>query len=287
MSWHPGDLVSDTDLTAYERTILTQHAASDWQSRRQKTLEDWLWPILRSRGLAPERLRTRYVADSVLGSTSSSFTDYTSAASNGSASVIPLATVLATETDYLAIGSKQQFRGVSVRMLDNVTAVSSTMTLELWQDTWTDTTESDGTQVSGNGKPFSKGGAITWTVPGEWVLRTLSASAPLYWARIRLSAVPTSAEIVQLSCIRRSVLCAPATLRTLATIFREAPQQQDGPWLEKAQWYENQAELALNRALPLVGGEFDTSVPPDDVVDADEQEQTTDQAGSPFRWERM
>jgi hypothetical protein len=73
----------------------------------------------------------------------------------------------------------------------------------------------------------------------------------------------------------------------LATIFREAPQQQDGPWLEKAQWYENQAELALNRALPLVGGEFDTSVPPDDVVDADEQEQTTDQAGSPFRWERM
>lgn len=286
MSWHPGDLVSDVDLQAYERTILTQHGAVDWQSRRQKTLEDWLWPILRSRGLAPERLRTRFVADSVLGNTASSFSDFTSAASNGSANVISLATVLASATDYLAIGSKQQFRGVSVRMLDNVTAQASTMTVELWQDTWQSVTASDGTQATA-GKPFSKGGAITWTVPGEWVLRALSTTDPLYWVRMKLSAAPTSAEIVQISCIRRSVLCAPATLRTLATIFREAPSQQDGPWLEKAQWYENQAELALNRALPLVGGEFDTSVPPDDVVDADEQEQTTDQAGSPFRWERM
>ena len=228
MSWHPGDLVADTDLTAYERTILTQHGAADWQSRRQKVLEDWLWPILRAKGLAPERFRTRYVAEAVLGNTSSTFTAFTSAAENVTTDDLNLATILAASSDYLAIGSSRQFRGVSVRMLDAVNTAAATLTVELWQDAWTGVSATDGTLAT-TGKPFSRGGAVSWTVPGEWVLRSLNSLGPYYWARLRLSAAPTGAKASQVACIRRSALCAPATLRTLALIFREAPMQQDGP----------------------------------------------------------
>jgi hypothetical protein len=285
MSWMPSDLVTDADLLAYERTILSQHGASDWQQRRQKVLEDWLWPRLRRRGLSPERFRTRFVADAVLGSTSSVFTDYTDAASNTTADDLNLATILAASSDYLAIGSSQQFRGVSLRMVDSASSVAATLSVELWLDTWAQVAHTDSTQAT-SGKPFSKGGSIIWTPSGEWVLRTLNSSDPLYFARLKLSAAPTGATLHQMAVIRRSVLCAPATLKTLALIFREAPTQQDGPWIEKAEYYEREAEHAYVRAEELVGGEFDTTDPPDDVVDATEQGQTTDQVGGPFRWER-
>lgn len=286
MSWHPSDLVTDADLLAYERTILTQHGATDWHARRQKVLEDWLWPQLRARGLSPERFRTRFVADAVYGNTSSAFTDYTSASSDRTADDLNLATILAASGDYLAIGSRQQFRGVSLRMVENVSSVTATLTVELWQDAWQAVAFTDSTQAS-SGKPFSRGGSVTWTPPGEWVLRTLSTSQhPLYFARLKLSTAPTGAKLQQVAVIRRSVLCAPATLKTLALIFREAPSQQDGPWTDKAEFYEQEAGKAMSRALPLVGGEFDTTEPLDDVVDATEQSQTTDQVGRAFVWER-
>jgi hypothetical protein len=124
-------------------------------------------------------------------------------------------------------------------------------------------------------------------VPADWVIRTLSTNTtPYYYARIRLSAVPTSAKAGQISVIRRSVLAAPVTYRTLAAIFREAPMQQDGPWAERASFYETDAGLSCQRALALVGGEFDADVPTDDTLDRDDEAQTRDTAGSPMRWER-
>ena len=59
MSWHPNDLLTDQDLVAYERDILTRFNVTDWQARREKVLEDWLWPQLRANGFAAERFRTR------------------------------------------------------------------------------------------------------------------------------------------------------------------------------------------------------------------------------------
>jgi hypothetical protein len=285
MSWHPSDLVNDTDLLAYERTVLQQFAVADWQAKRQKTLEDWLKPQMVSKGFLPERFRTRYVADVVLGSTSGTFADRTDAAANTSTDDINLASTLAAGTDYLAIGSTQQFRGVSVRMLDAVSTQSGVLTTELWCDEWKATTVTDGTQAT-VGRPFSRGGSIIWTTPGEWVLRSLNSSDPLYWVRFRLSAAPTSALLGQISVIRRSVFTAPATLRTLAMIFREAPVSNKSPWLEKANFYEAEAQKSLSRAWSMCGGEFDLTAPPDDVIDQTEADHTPEQAGSGIRWER-
>jgi hypothetical protein len=80
MSWHPNDLVSDADLLAYEQTILTQFGQYEWEAKRKKALEDWLFPSLAAAGFDPYRLRTRYQAAQVWGYTSSAYTDYNTAA---------------------------------------------------------------------------------------------------------------------------------------------------------------------------------------------------------------
>lgn len=286
MSWHPADLLTDADLRAYERDILTRFNVTDWAERREKVLEDWLWPQLRSHGFAPERFRTRYTPHVAFGYTSSAYTDILDAVTNTTADDLNLATTLAASSDALVIGSAQQFRGLSIRMLDAVSAVSATMTVELWQDAWRAVAVTDGTQAT-NGVPFSRGGPVTWRVPADWAVRTLSTNTtPYYYARLRLSAAPTSAKCGQVSVIRRSVLCGPVAYRTLATIFREAPMQQDGPWADKASFYETEAALAFQRALTLVGGEFDATDPTDDVLDRDDEAQTAEAAGGGFRWER-
>ncbi len=285
MSWHPNDLLSDADLLAYERTVLQQFAVTDWTAKRAKTLEDWLRPQMVAHGFNPDRLRTRFVADAVFANTSSTFSDVTDAAENATADDINLATILASSSDYLAIGSTQQFRGLSIRMLDAVNTVAGTLTVEVWCDEWRAVTVTDTTQAT-IGKPFSRGGSLSWVVPSEWVLRTLNSSDPYYWARIKLSAAPTGAKFGQVSCIRRSVFTAPAALRTLAMVFFEAPVSHKSPWLEKARFYEREADASLNRAWALAGGEFELSDPIGDAVTQDDAANTSDQAGSPLRWER-
>lgn len=286
MSFHPSDLLTDLDLVAYERDILKRFNVLDWQALRAKVLEDWLWPSLRKNGFAPERFRTRHTPAVAFGYTSSVYTDVTTEVADATTDDLNLATVLAASSDALVIGSSQPFRGLSVRMLDAIATQSSTMTVELWQDTWKSVQASDGTQLT-TGRTFSKGGAITWTVPAEWVLRTLGGNeTPYYYARVRLSAAPTNAKAGQISVIQRSVLTGPVTYKALAMIFREASMQQDGPWNERASYYETEAALALDRAYLLVGGEFDADLPTDDTLDRDDEAQTREDAGSPMRWER-
>ena len=271
MSWHPNDLVTDDDLVAYERTIFSQFDKSGWAERRQKALEDWLFPLLEGQGFAPHRLRTRYEPTAVLGYTSSAFTDRTAAANTDEG--LTLSTILAASSDYLYVGSELPFRGLSVRMLDNVNAVAATVTVQAWADGWQAVTLLDnGTKV--DAVPFAKGGAITWANPEGVDVRTLSTITPAYyWTRLALSAAPTSGtKIGPLLVVRRSRLCAAAALRTLSLIFREAPTQQDGPWAEKAEWYEKQAEAAWLRVVDKIGGEFDSDG--SDAIDSSEQDQT-------------
>jgi hypothetical protein len=269
MSWHPNDLVTDADLSAYEREILTTFAVQDWRERRQKAIEDWLWPLLESKGFDPMRFRTRFDADQVWGQTSSIFTDLTSGAQT--ASGLALATILAAASDYLYIGSTAPFRGLSVRMADAVNSTTSLLTLQVWADTWLNPADLlDGTKRGT--AVFAAGGAITWGVPDGLVRRSVNSSDDLFWARLAVSSAPTGAVAGPLAVIRRSRLCAAVTLRTLALIFREAPTQQAGPWMEKAEWYEAEAERAWTRVSGAIGGEFDTN--DDDMIDPTEAAQT-------------
>lgn len=283
MAWAPNDLVSDVDLIAYERTILTQFAALDWHSRRQKALEDWLFPLLEGRGFAPDRLRTRLVPTSAASTVSSVTTDVTSTVATEDG--ITLSSAFAASTDYLYIGHSEMFRGLSVRVTDAPNAVAGSLLLTLWTDRWQSPADVRNGAQAGNA-PFAKGGAITWTMPESLVRRTINGTSA-YWARLAVSATPTSgSKLGPVSVIRRSRLCAPVTFRTLALIFREAPTGQDGPWREKADWYEQEAERSWARVASTIGGEFDTDN--DDVISVTESGQTADAATgrSGFVWER-
>lgn len=284
MSWSPNDLVSDVDLTAYENAILTAFRQTDWETKRAKALEDWLGPILQTQGFALETLRTRYEADLVTGYTGAVYTDLTGAARDTTGDDLNLATIFATPaSDALYLGSTQPFRGLSVRMHDAVSTAAATLTVSYWGDAWTALSVTDGTSKAA-GKPFSGGGALTWRVPSTWVKRVVNGSVPLYWVKVTLSAVPAGATAGQIGAIRRSALCAPATFRTLALIMREAPTGGDGPWTAKAEWYETEADAALQRALQTCGGEFETDVT--DQLSATEAGQTTADVSGGWRLER-
>lgn len=283
MSWHPNDLVSDVDLLDYEQGVL-QMGQTTWQSKRTKALEDWLFPILKGRGFDPYRLRTRYEVDSALSFTSSVYTDKTAAAKDTTADDLNLATIFATVgTDALYIGSVQPFKGLFVRMLDSVNTASAVLSVAYFNGNWEPLLISDGTMQTA-GKTLSAGGSVTWLLPVDWMTRTVNASAALYWVKVTISATPTSAKAGQISVIRGSALRAPATFRTLQLIFQEAPTGSDGPWRDKAAFYKDEADASLQRALPLLGGEFDTDE--SDTVSTAEGDQTTEQVSHGWALER-
>jgi hypothetical protein len=277
VSWFPQDLVTDDDLTAYESTVLTQFNKTDWTDKRAKALEDWLWPILRAQGFNPQQFRTRYEIESVYGYTGSVYTDKSSGASDTSTDDLDLAAIFATpSTDKLYLGSSARFRGIHVHMADSPSSATGTLAVQYYGETWRSLQIADGT-VGVSGKTLSAGGSVTWDVPVDWATRAVNGTGPRYWARLSVSAVPTGAKAGQIGVIRRSLLCGPAALRTLALIFREAPAMLDGPWKDKAAWYEQEAGTALQRALPLLGSEFDTD--DSDEISADEASQTAAEAG--------
>lgn len=291
MSWHPNDLVADQDLQDYEQAILTNFGQVEWLARRTKAIEDWLLPIVRANGFDPNRFRTRFEPDQVWGFTGGTYTDLTASARDTTEDDLDLAAIFAApSTDAIFIGSVGPFRGLHWRLLDSVSNAANTLTVSYWNDQWTALDVSDATAKT-SGKPFSGGGSMNWPLVPDWVLRTVNASKAFYWTKIALTAVPTGAKATQIGCIRRSALAAPATLRTLMLIFREAPTAQNGgPWKEKADYYEKEADLALQRALPVIGSEFDTddAATPHDMISATSASQTTDQAAgqAPFTLER-
>ncbi len=284
MSWHPNDLITDLDLLAYESTLLTTFNRTEWDEKRGKALEDWLWPILRANGYDTEKFRTRYQPDQVWGYTGAAYSDKTDAATDETSDDLNLATIFATPaSDAILVGSVKAFRGLSWRMLDAVSSVAGSVSVEYWADRWTQIPIADDTTIEGD--IFARGGAMIWRVPSDWTKRVVSSGDPLYYVRVKVTATPTAAKAGQLGTIRRSALCAPAAYRTLALIMREAPTSADGPWREKAAWYEAEANASLERALQIVAGEFDTDE--DDQIDPDEEDQTNAEiANGTFRMER-
>jgi len=276
VNYHPQDLCTDVDLKDYENAILSSFGRTDWSQKRTKAIEDWLLPAMRARGLDPLRFRTRLEPTLVLSYTSSVFADRTDAARSTTEGDLNLATMLAASTDYLYVGLTAPFRGLHARLLDAVSTVAATLTLQYWADGWVTLPVLDGT-LKVAGKPFSGGGTILWTLPTDWSPRTVNSSAALYWVRLALSAAPTGATATQLSAVSVSVFRAPVAYRTLQLIMREAPTSQDGPWLDKAEFYKDEAESALTRALDSCGGEFDTDA--SGQISEAESQQTVEQVG--------
>lgn len=277
MSWHPNDLVGDLDLRDYENDILTQFGQTSWQGKRTKALEDWLFPILKARGFNPYQLRTRLDAKKVWGFTASAYTDRTGVVTDQSEDDLNLATLFATPgSDALYIGSTIPFRGIFFRMQDSPSTAAGVMSVDYWNGNWERLTIADGT-VQVAGKTLSAGGSVTWILPVDWVTRAVNSSERLHWAKVTVSATPTAAKVGQIAVIRASALRAPATFRTLQLIMAEAPTGQDGPWRDKAEFYKDEADQALQRALLIVGGEFDTDA--SDQISETESQQTAEEVG--------
>lgn len=276
MSWHPNDLVTDADLRDYEASILTSFGETTWLAKRTKALEDWLFPILAGRGFDPFRLITRAEVDVAYAHTGGTYTAVTSLVRDTPPDDVNLATVFTTPaTDALYLGSTRPFRGVFVRIEDNPSTVASVLSVAYWAGTWTSLLVADGTQDVA-GKTLSGGGSVTWLLPMDWTTRAVNNSTRLYWVKVTVSATPTGAKTGQIATIRASALRPPATFRTLELIFREAPIQEQGPWDAKADYYAAQANEALQRALPLVGAEFDSDA--SDQISETESGQTSDEA---------
>jgi hypothetical protein len=276
MSWSANDLVTDVDLTSYERSILDNFGATDWKARRTKALEDWLFPILKGRGFDPHRLKTRYEADAVFAYTAAAYVDQSGEGQDATENDLNLAAIFATAgSDALYIGSEVPFAGLFLRLEDAVSTIAGTMTVQYWSGAWEAIAIHDRTSV--NDKTLAAGGSVTWGLPDDWQPRTVNSSDPLYWVKVTVSATPTGATATQIGTIRASCLRAPVTFRTLQLIFQEAPTSTDGPWREKAEFYKDEAEQALQRALQIVGGEFDSD--DSNLVSEPETEQTVEQVG--------
>lgn len=284
MSWSPNDLVSDVDLRDYEEAILTSFGQTTWQAKRSKALEDWLFPILKGRGFDPYKLRTRAAVEKACAYTGLAYTDRTGVVSDTTDDDLNLATLFASAgSDCLYIGSSQPFRGLFFRLLDAVSSVTGTMSVAYWNGNWENLLIADGTmQVAG--KTLSAGGSVTWLLPMDWMVRGVSTYGAYYWVKVTVSATPTSAKAGQIGVIRSSSLRAPATFRTLQLIFQEAPSSSDGPWRDKAEFYKDEADSALQRALVIVGGEFDTDA--SELIETSEADNTAEEVGGGWMLER-
>jgi hypothetical protein len=151
-SWHPTDLVTDQDLLDYERSLpLIFGENEQWAAQRTKALEDWLFPTLKGQGLEPQRLRTRFVPSEAYSHIASAYADVTTAASDIAADDLNLATIFATAaSDRLYVASTEPFRGLFVRIHDEVSSATSALTVKYWNGRWKALAIADGTAaVSG------------------------------------------------------------------------------------------------------------------------------------------
>ncbi len=138
------------------------------------------------------------------------FTDYSAEAQDGDAGTdVVLSSLPAAPIGFLFVGAHTPFRGVQVDV-DAANGTASVLTAEYSKvGSWAGLTETDGTAAAG--ATFGQDGAITWTMPTDWVplpliemLRVLyptlnfalrnypvaqreALGLPLYWAKIGVS----------------------------------------------------------------------------------------------------
>lgn len=128
-------------------------------------------------------------------------TDYSAAAQDGSASTDVVLSGLPTFANggALYVGAHIPFRGVLVDVdAANGTAAVLSGDYRKSDDTWAALTVTDGSAAAG--ATFGQDGAITWTMPTDWVPASLSSAvattgaavpnrnAGLYWVRLKVSA---------------------------------------------------------------------------------------------------
>lgn len=127
----------------------------------------------------------------------------------------------AAQGDFLYVGSHLPFRGCRVDV-GNTNSNASVLTVKYWDgNSWEDISDTDGT--TSGGATFAQDGLVTWTIPADWAITTLIASADsalppigvgvntpdLYWTRWEVSAaLDASVTVLELHALCRSTAYA-------------------------------------------------------------------------------
>lgn len=135
------------------------------------------------------RARNQGVAVAAIADDGGVFTDETEAASTNATADMTLLPAAPALNDAYYFGHNEQFARLK---LDISTAWSQTgysLVWEYWNGTgWSDLSETDGTNSLAN----TGENIVSWTIPGNWATTTVNGVGPLYYVRLRVSAVGTN-----------------------------------------------------------------------------------------------
>ncbi len=185
MGWSGLTLCTDSDLGALEpNTVNGKMGSVSWPNQRAEAKRDlkiWLETDFAEIPNVVDKIIDTQGADLLQGFTGGGYSDLVTEATTSDEDDVDLSEVFATfGTDKLYIGSLGEFDGLSIRMLSDLNAIASVLTVKYsGPGGWTTLTHTDGTATSG--KTFAKSGRITWTVPGDWQRRTLNNSGDAYF----------------------------------------------------------------------------------------------------------
>lgn len=99
--------------------------------------------------------------------------------------------------DYLYIGADLPFRALAINMATATNDTASVMTVELsdGDGTWTDSSDTDGTDAAGD--TLKQDGVVSWAVPATWLPDTVNGMERMYWIRLSVSVVLDSTVDVE------------------------------------------------------------------------------------------
>lgn len=131
------------------------------------------------------------------------FTDATRAVSDRvAATVLTLSSMnTAAQGDYVLVGAKVPFGGIVVDLTSSVNGTASALaaTYVKGDGTFAALTATDGT--SSGGATFGADGAITWTMPSDWTLKTING-LEAYWVQLAVSAqLDSSTTVAELALL--------------------------------------------------------------------------------------
>lgn len=272
MSWAGLTLVTDAELGQLEPEAINAGSASappwgavTWPSARSlakrdlKVLLEIAFPTIP--GVA-DRVLDVWRPDWAFAYTGGIYTDVTTKVKDDVEADLDLSAVFVTpSTDRLYIGAAWEYDGLFVRLLANLNAIASVLTVKYWgPGGWTSLTNTDGT-ITAATKTLSGSGRVTWTIPTDWGRRKLNGTADeYYWIELSVNfALTAGTSATQVLPIK-----APDGLKTvaayfaLAYIFKGLSAQAAAPqyWLDRAADYDNRgrtlfATLKESGGIPL------------------------------------
>ena len=175
----------------------------------------------------------------------------------------------AANSDFIYVGSHIPFRGVRVIIGNTNAGSASVLTVKYRKsdNTWADISVTDGT--SSGGKTFAQTGNVTWTLPTDWIARSLvsigdtTLVAPailnepeMYWTRWETDVVFDSTVTATGMLAMNRVTTYDEIPAGMSADFRIKSHQHRGIGCVEALTDAGTANLIVSVAVTGVGGKF-------------------------------